>query len=96
MSESKLDKFLPREDLNPVCETCKGMHKTSHHNESLLGKTEMMNLVCEICNGKHQTSHHDEYEIERKELLNLVCEICSGPHKTSRHDFVLDKTNEVK
>ena len=60
MSELKFDKFLPSEDLNPVCETCKGMHKTSHHEEYENERRALLNnLVCEICKEPHKTSKHD-------------------------------------
>ena len=55
MSELKFDKFLPNEDLNPVCEVCKGPHKTSHHDEN----KEFLNPVCEVCKGPHKTSRHN-------------------------------------
>jgi hypothetical protein len=59
MSELKLDKFKPSEDLNPVCEICKGMHKTSHHEEIESERKVLLNPVCEVCRGPHKTSQHD-------------------------------------
>jgi hypothetical protein len=100
----KFEKFIPRENLEPTCEVCGGAHKTSRHDESLLGKTELMNPVCEICKGRHKTSQHDEYAKER--MLNPTdfdksdkyekkneeprCEVCGGAHKTSLHDDISD------
>ena len=68
----KFDKFIPEENKEPVCDICGGLHKTSRHAESLLGKTEMLNPVCDICKIGHKTSRHDEYEAERRTRLNPI------------------------
>ena len=60
----EFEKFVPKENFEPKCDICGGAHKTSHHGESLLGKTELMNPVCEICKGGHKTSRHDEFQKE--------------------------------
>ena len=62
MSE-QFDKFVPKENLEPVCDVCGGLHKTSNHGESLLGKTESLNPICEICKGLHKTSQHHDKEV---------------------------------
>ncbi len=55
--------IIPKENLEPVCDVCGGLHKTSNHGESLLGKTELLNPICEICGGSHKTSQHHDKEV---------------------------------
>ena len=63
MSEKSFEKFTPKENLEPVCDVCGGLHKTANHSESLLGKTESLNPICEICKGLHKTSQHHDKEV---------------------------------
>ena len=64
MSELKFDEFSPNEELNSICEICKGMHKTSRHDEYEIERKESLEPVCEICGGSHKTSRHN-FELDK-------------------------------
>lgn len=91
MSKSKefkkeFKKFTPKENIEPVCDICGGLHKTSNHEESLAGKKEFMNPVCEICKEPHKTSQHPYEEVFDKLSQDL------HPSKAEEGPFY-DKTN---